>query len=92
VDSAGQAYVTGFTNSTDFPTKNPFQPAIGGGGTPPALDAFMAKLNAAGSALVYSTYLGGSQEDIGTGIAVDSAGRTYVTGFTCSTDLPTMSP
>ena len=55
VDSAGDAYVTGFTESTNFPTANPLQATFGGGN-----DAFVAKLNPAGSALVYSTYLGGS--------------------------------
>jgi hypothetical protein len=94
VDSTGHAYVTGFTDSTDFPTKNPLQPVISNpsGNVPPAFDAFVTKINAAGSALVYSTYLGGSQEELGNGIAVDGAGRAYVTGLTCSTDFPTMSP
>jgi Bacterial Ig-like domain (group 3)/Beta-propeller repeat len=88
VDAAGNAYVTGFTESTDFPTENPLQPANGGG----IADAFVAKLNAAGSALVYSTYLGGGAEDTGEAIAVDAAGDAYVTGFTFSTDFPTESP
>ena len=52
-------------------------------------DAFVAKLSPAGSALVYSTYLGGSSDDAGLDIAVDSAGNAYVTGFTSSTDFPT---
>src|SRR5207249_838685 len=80
LDSSGNAYVTGDTLSTDFPTLNPFQPAMRG-----EEDAFVAKLNAAGS-LVYSTYLGGSNDDFGSGIAVDSSGNAYVTGFTNSTD------
>jgi hypothetical protein len=84
VDSAGNAYVTGGTGSTDFPTMNPLQPAYGGGG-----DAFVSKINSVGSALVYSTYLGGSGGDGGSGIAVDSAGNAYVTGGTGSTDFPT---
>src|SRR6266849_2904921 len=87
VDSSGNAYATGNTLSTNFPTKNPLQPASGG-----ARDAFVAKLNAAGSALVYSTYVGGSGEDSGNGIAVDSAGNAYVTGSTRSTNFPTASP
>jgi hypothetical protein len=87
VDSAGHAYVTGSTNSTNFPTKNALQPAYGGNG-----DAFVAKLDPTGSALIYSTYLGGSGGDAGYGIAVDSAGSTYVTGITYSTDFPTKNP
>ena len=89
VDSAGNAYVAGYTGSTNFPTASPLQAANGGGGN---FDAFVAKLNAAGSALVYSTYLGGSGQDMGWGIAVDSAGNAYVTGRTASTNLPTASP
>jgi hypothetical protein len=88
VDSSGNAYITGPTNSTDFPTKNPLQPAYGGGNE----DAFVTEMNAAGSALVYSTYLGGSGYEIGTGIAVDGSGNAYVTGSTESTDFPTMNP
>ena len=57
VDAAGNAYVTGFTDSTNFPTANPLQATLGRSGV---FDAFVAKLNPAGSALVYSTYLGGS--------------------------------
>jgi hypothetical protein len=87
VDSAGNAYVTGFTLSTNFPTVNPIQPANGG-----SEDAFVTKINAAGTALVYSTYLGGSGTDDGFGIAVDSAGNAYVTGFTFSTNFPTVNP
>ena len=86
VDSSGNAYVTGQTDSTNFPTANAFQAAFGGGYR---LDAFVTKLNAAGSALVYSTYLGGSGEDSGQGIAVDSSGNAYVTGSTQSTNFPT---
>jgi hypothetical protein len=87
VDSTGNAYVTGHTSSTNFPTMNPLQPANAGGN-----DVFVAKINSAGSALVYSTYLGGSSDDYGVGIAVDSAGNAYVTGYTASTDFPMMNP
>jgi len=83
VDSSGNAYVTGETYSTDFPTKNAFQRTFGG-----EWDAFVTKLNPSGS-LVYSTYLGGSGDDEGYGIAVDSSGNAYVTGLTDSTDFPT---
>jgi hypothetical protein len=84
VDGAGNAYVTGDTNSTDFRTVNPLQQSNGGAG-----DAFVAKLNGAGNALVYSTYLGGSKSNEGRGIAVDGAGNAYVTGFTESINFPT---
>jgi hypothetical protein len=84
VDAAGNAYVTGVTNGSDFPLAgSPFQSSSNGGAHP-----FVAKLNAAGSALVYSTYLGGSGGDVGQGIAVDAAGNAYVTGGTGSTDFP----
>jgi hypothetical protein len=79
VDAAGQAYVTGLTNSTNFPTATPVQATNGGG-----LDAFVTKFSAAGTSLLYSTYLGGSSDDVtgdaGYGIAVDAAGQAYVTG------------
>jgi hypothetical protein len=84
VDSTGNAYVMGYTVSTDFPTTNPVQPANGGNG-----DVFITRLNPAGSALVYSTYLGGSGYDQGSGIAVDAAGNAYVTGYTESINFPT---
>ena len=85
VDSAGNAYVTGFTASSNFPTTTgAFQTAYGGGSS----DAFVTKLNATGTGLVYSTYLGGSGGDAGTGIAVDSSGNAYVTGNTNSSNFP----
>jgi hypothetical protein len=87
VDGPGNAYVIGWTGSSDFPTKNPIQAFYAGGG-----DTFIAKLNAAGTALTYSTYLGGSGGDNGNGIAVDSAGNVYVAGGTSSIDFPTMNP
>ena len=81
VDASGCAYVTGHTSSgnTTFPLKYPFQCTYGGN-----IDAFVAKLNASGTDLVYSTYLGGSEGDYGEGIAVDAAGCSYVTGDTTS--------
>ncbi|MGB6385822.1 MAG: SBBP repeat-containing protein [Terriglobales bacterium] len=90
VDSAGNAYVTGNTFSADFPTMNPLQPANGGGANNES--AFVTKINSAGSALAYSTYLGGSASDSGWGIAVDSAGDAYVAGANGSTDFPTKNP
>jgi hypothetical protein len=86
VDSAGDAYVTGVTASPDFPTKNPVQPDSGGG-----YDAFVTEFNPAGSALIYSTYLGGNGTDYGYGIAVDSLGNAYVVGETQSTNFPTIN-
>jgi len=87
VDSVGDAYVTGYTGSTNFPTSNPLQPTNHGGA-----DAFVAALDPAGATLLYSTYLGGSAGDVGYGIAVDSAGNAYVTGSTGSTNFPTSNP
>jgi hypothetical protein len=86
VDNRGQAYVTGSTTSSDFPTHNALQPALDGG---EAGDAFVAKLTADGAAFLYSTYLGGSGSDGGFGIGVDGRGQAYVTGFTISSDFPT---
>ncbi|MGD0009788.1 MAG: SBBP repeat-containing protein [Terriglobia bacterium] len=87
VDSAGNAYVTGKTSSTDFPvTPGAFQTTNLGG------SSFVTKLNPTGTALVYSTYLGGSGSigggDIGNAIVVDTAGNVYVAGQTYSTDFP----
>jgi hypothetical protein len=85
VDSDDNAYVTGRAGSTDFPTTaGAFQPTIGS-----PSHAFVTKLNPIGSALVYSTYLGGGSFDRATGIAVDGVGNAYVTGETESTDFPT---
>src|SRR5208283_4844758 len=87
VDTAGNAYVTGQTSSTNFPTANALQSTSGGG----YYNAFVTKINASGSALVYSTYLGGSGSDGGSGIAVDASGNVYVTGNTSSTNFPTVN-
>lgn len=82
VDRTGQAHVTGYSRATDFPTRNALRSTHGG-----YEDAFVTKLNAAGSDLVYSTYLGGSGLDFGVGIAIDSAGNVHVTGATASSDF-----
>ncbi len=87
VDSSANAYVTGETSGS-FPLKSALQPTFGGGG----FDAFVTKLNPTGSALVYSSYLGGSQNDLGASIAVDGSGNAYVTGQTVSPNFPTASP
>jgi hypothetical protein len=87
VDAAGNACVTGRTTSMNFPTERPIQAAFGGG--PPIGDAFVTKFNATGSALVYSTYLGGSGADEGSSIAVDAEGNAYVTGQTNSANFRT---
>lgn len=92
VDSSGNAYVTGETNSSDFPAINPLQPCFGTALGGSLFDVFIAKINAPGSALAYSTCLGGSYSDIGLGIAVDSSGNAYVTGSTGSTNFPTVNP
>ncbi|MEJ2558931.1 MAG: SBBP repeat-containing protein [Anaerolineae bacterium] len=87
LDADGNAYVTGDTTSIDFPTQNPVQPETGGGG-PFEGDAFVAKLDATGSALVYATYLGGIGDEIGYGIALDADGNAHVAGYTSSINFP----
>jgi hypothetical protein len=89
VDSGGNSYVTGSTVSSDFPTAGAvFQPVYGGGNA----DSFVAKLDPAGATLVYSSFLGGTNTELATGIAVDTAGSAYVTGQTCSADFPLANP
>jgi uncharacterized protein (TIGR03437 family) len=85
VDDTGAVYVAGGTSSTNFPTSNPRQGAFGGGD----FDAYLAKINPAGNALVYSTYLGGSDIDLGGDVAVDAQGSAYLTGNTSSANFPT---
>ncbi|MCU1265734.1 MAG: hypothetical protein JWM21_2052 [Acidobacteria bacterium] len=94
VNSSGEAYVTGFTSSSNFPTVNPLQSTRGGGS-----DAFIAKLNAAGTAFLYSTYLGGSNNESSQStvtasnpIALDATSNAYITGYTSSTNFPTAAP
>ena len=87
VDSSGSAYVTGYTGSPDFPTTaGAFQST--NKGSLSHTNAFVTKLNPAGTALVYSTYLGGSTSDNANAIAVDSAGNAYITGRAFSADFP----
>ena len=85
VDSTGNTYITGRTTSTNLPTSPaaPFQSGLRGPG-----DAFIAKFNAAGTALIYRTYLGGSGDEEGTAIAVDASGNAYIAGLTSSTNFP----
>jgi len=85
IDASGNAYVTGVTDSSNFPiTSGAFQTSNGG-----QYDTFITKLNESGSALLYSTYLGGSNDDWVAGIAIDGSGNAYVTGWTSSPDFPT---
>jgi hypothetical protein len=84
VDADGNIYVTGFTDSRNFPIANAVQPGFGGG----QKDAFILKLNPAGTQVIYATYLGGGGQDNGTSIAVDAEGNAYVTGYTDSSDFP----
>jgi hypothetical protein len=89
-DAAGNAFVTGLTVSSDFPTAGtPFQKILGAAG---AQNAFVLELNSTGSAATYSTYLGGSGADLGVGIAIDGSDNAYVTGQTSSPDFPPLNP
>jgi hypothetical protein len=90
IDAQGDAYVTGSTDSANFPISNAFQSTLKSA----AGDAFVSKLSPTGSALLFSTYLGGSGAagDLGTGIAVDSNSSAYVTGTTTSSDFPVQNP
>jgi Beta-propeller repeat len=91
VDTSGNAYVTGLTQSSQFPVKSPAQSTLGGG-----QDAFVAQFNPSGSSaantLVYSTFLGGSLDDAGNGVAVDGSKNAYVVGQTSSLNFPTAAP
>lgn len=89
VDNDGKIYITGETSSVDFPVKNAYQGSYGGG----SFDAIVAKLDPSktgDASLIYSTFLGGSELDIGFDIAVDSSGQAYITGSTKSPDFPTV--
>ncbi|NIM14797.1 MAG: hypothetical protein GTO45_22645 [Candidatus Aminicenantes bacterium] len=87
VDPSGSAYITGITNSPDFPIDNPLQGFLSGGD-----DAFVTKINSRGSQLVYSTYLGGTDNDVGGYLVVDDSGAAYVIGETTSKDFPVVKP
>ncbi|OGC90983.1 MAG: hypothetical protein A2W25_07855 [candidate division Zixibacteria bacterium RBG_16_53_22] len=87
VDNLGYAFVVGYTNSTNFPTINPYDGSHNG-----AYDVFVAKLSASGNSLLYSTFIGGSAEDIGNDIAIDGNGNAYITGETQSDNFPTVNP
>ena len=85
MDASGNAFVTGYTYSSDFPTTAGAYDATANG----CSDAFVTKLNPTGTGLVYSTFLGGSSVDYGNGIAVDASGNAFVTGYTNSSNFPT---
>ncbi|MEE8405254.1 MAG: SBBP repeat-containing protein [candidate division Zixibacteria bacterium] len=87
IDSSGVACIAGNTSSSDFPMLNPYQGTYQG-----ISDVFVTKLSSSGGGLVYSTYLGGADVDNCFGLAVDTSGAAYVTGYTWSTDFPTLNP
>jgi hypothetical protein len=88
LDGSHNIYLTGSSGSSDFPLVNPIQPLYGGGNC----DAFVAKINAMGGRLVYSTFLGGNQQDLGGELEVDRDGNGYVAGTTTSLDFPLVNP
>ncbi|MGH9660636.1 MAG: SBBP repeat-containing protein, partial [Bryobacteraceae bacterium] len=92
VDAEGNAYVTGFTASRDFPLVDPLQAVHAGGGLVNGGDTFLFRLNADGSALTLSTFLGGSGDDWARSLALDGAGNIYLAGFTTSQDFPLAGP
>src|SRR5438132_5760582 len=87
IDAAGNAYITGGATSLDFPFVNP----VAGGTCSPDGAPFVAKLNAAGSSLIYSTCLGSGNSSVGNAIAVDAFGNAYVTGQTIPRNLVTLN-
>lgn len=87
ISGTGGVYIAGGTKSSDFPFKSGFQSALNG-----TLNAFVLELNSTGSALTYSTFLGGTGSDVANGIALDGSGNAYVVGSATSTDFPTKNP
>ena len=87
VDSASCTYIAGKTSSLNFPTANPYNPGFSS-----TWSAYIAKFDSTGSTLLYSTYIGGSDQDIGEEVAVDVIGNAYLTGYTDSADFPTLDP
>jgi uncharacterized protein (TIGR03437 family) len=92
VDSAGNAYVTGRTSSDDFPAVNPFQAVRGRNTLFTNTNAFVTKISADGSNIMYSSFLGGTGDDAGNAIAVDAAGNAHVAGGTVSGVFPVVAP
>ncbi len=91
VDSAGSVYLTGYTNSSNFPTVNPYQAAFNPG-TANDYDTFLSRLSSCGSSLLYSSYLGGGLRDWGNAVIISNDGPVYVAGKTYSLDFPTVNP
>ncbi len=92
VDSSGNLYVTGWTEAVNFPVVGPVLAPNSGAANQGSVDVFIAKLNAAGTALVYATYIGGRGDDRAAAIAVDGSDLVYVTGSTASTNFPLVAP
>jgi hypothetical protein len=90
IDNDGCLNITGRTNSYNFPTVNPYDDSFNGGDT--RGDIFISKLSSAGDSLLYSTYLGGSFNDVGLDIAVDDSNNYYITGYSWSADFPMVNP
>ncbi len=86
LDANKAAYITGYTDSSDFPVKNALQKKYNGGS-----DAFVTMIAPTGKSLVYSTFLGGKNSDFGSGIVVDGGGAAYIVGYTYSADFPTLN-
>ncbi len=84
LDSGGDVFVSGYTNSQNLPVKNAFQSTFNGG----EIDAFLAKISSRGNQLIFATYLGGAGDDYGNGVAVDASGSAYQTGWTRSANFP----